>query len=175
MKKLKQNFYCNNYTNNNNNKRFISLPYKNYINYKNVNNSLRDLGFNSVFSSKNKIINKLCKTANLFDIYNTCNIVYKFTCTCNKFYFGETGRKFIIRINEHLNVKLNNNQSIINKHIIQNNCLVDKSNFKIIKSFSNETYQKRKNFEGMLIKKHQNNLNMLNIHDKNNHYYDMWI
>ena len=136
---------------------------------------MENIGFKCVYKTGNKKIKKFCNRNNNNDYFNISNVVYKFTCSCKKIYYGETGRRLIVRILEHLNVKTLNNKSVIAKHIIENNCSVNRFNFSIIKSFGKSPKYHRKIFEGILINRSKTNLQLLNVTEKINNFYDVWL
>jgi len=100
--------------------------------------------------------------------------VYSFTCVCGALYIGETGRLLITRINEHLNIRTKN-LTVVGTHIINSQCQANKNCFKIVKSFGDQPFQKRKFYEKVVINKHKHNPSLLNVQDKYCTELDFWF
>ncbi|XP_023213575.1 uncharacterized protein LOC111616390 isoform X3 [Centruroides sculpturatus] len=88
-------------------------------------------------------------------------VVYELMCTCTerKSYVGETGRKLEVRLKEHeAAIRLNRTESPWQQHCSIKNCLIDRSNIKIL--YKEKNFVKRRIIEHYCIKEHANCINL---------------
>ena len=94
-----------------------------------------------------KVIFKPYKVGSYFSLKSRCpkllasKVVYNFTCSVdrNVTYVGKTKRHLLTRIREHTRPTVSvDNQSAIFNHILECNCNVSESNFKILHSCTSD-------------------------------------
>ena len=85
-----------------------------------------------------------------------CGAVYTIPCTdCNRRYFGQTGRKFDVRLSEHkAAVRLNHTNNACAKHVHECNHSIDWSNAKPV--YRSNELTNRLVVESTLIKSFEN-------------------
>ena len=126
-----------------------------------LNNKLKKLDINVGFKTENKLSRFIKNNKDKKDKKANSGI-YRLNCgSCSKFYIGQTGRSFKVRIHEHRASFINNKVEHSNyaKHLVNENHNFDE-NFKIL-HIENKG-QKLNNLEIMEINKYKHNDLLLN-------------
>ena len=135
----------------NEDKKIVSLPFSYSFNH--LDNLLKDSNFKVVFKYPNTLGRKLISNRPKNDFVSG---VYKIPCKgCNKVYFGETGRSFETRLNEHKRDVKNcnvNNAAFLHKINFNHNINWDEA--KLL--FKSNNYFTRRVVESSLINMYPN-------------------
>ena len=132
LKKL-SNIQNSPHNNNNNKKMFISLRYVKEME-KFINHLFKQHNTNVIYSINNKLNNIIKLGKDKTKISDNVNVVYKINCkNCDASYVGQSGRRLDVRIKEHTQKYINqDNNSSLYTHATNNNHDIDLTNIKIL-------------------------------------------
>lgn len=100
------------------NNKYFSLTFIGHISYK-IANIFKQFNYNISFKTNQNLRNILINNKDKIDPINRSGI-YKLTCSCSQAYVGRTYRNFKIRKKEHFrHIRLNSNESLFAKHILE--------------------------------------------------------
>ena len=127
-----------------------------------INNFFKQHNTNVVYSTKNKLNNIIKLGKDKTKTYDNVNVVYKIKCKdCSASYVGQTGRRLNVRIKElAIKYDMQDDNSSLYIHKIDNNHTIDFSNIKILDTESNRG--KRLFSEALFIHTQTNYMKLIN-------------
>lgn len=140
--------------NNDNNPRYVALPYVNTLSEK-INKILAPHNIKVAHQNHNNLRFLYTKLKDTTPTLQQTHIVYQIPCNnCNKVYIGQTQQHLSDRIKGH---KYSNNLTALKKHSNNNNHSFNFNNTKILNK--ENRYNARIMLEMIQIKKHKNSVN----------------